>query len=234
MEIGENLRAWDKGHDWSRQGDEWSDSWGGPENQWYWSLYPRIHKYIPCDTILEIAPGFGRWTQFLYNLCKRLIIVDLSPKCIMYCKERFNHCKNIEYVVNDGRSLEMIGSNSIDFVFSFDSLVHADDDAISGYIPEISRVLNAGGVAFVHHSNLADAGPVKNTQCRADMSAKKVKAYIEANGLSCIGQETLNWGGEAQIDCLTIFGKRDGRCVLIMNDQYCKEADYIRFLSGIY
>ncbi|MEK6280890.1 MAG: hypothetical protein AABN95_11100 [Acidobacteriota bacterium] len=26
---------------------------------------PRIHPFIPVGTILEIAPGYGRWTHYL-------------------------------------------------------------------------------------------------------------------------------------------------------------------------
>lgn len=231
MKIEENIRAWDLEHDWSRQGDEWSDSWGGTENQWHWSLYPRIHKYVPCDTILEIAPGFGRWTQFLYVLCENLILADLSTKCIEYCKKRFIGRRSIRYFVNDGRTLDGIDSNSVDFVFSFESLVHADDDAMSGYIPEIGRVLRPEGVAFLHHSNLASTENVINTHMRASMSAQKILAYIKLSGLNCIGQETLNLGGKPR---LTTFGKRKGSEILIENSQYDREVDYIRSLSRIY
>jgi len=29
---------------------------------------------------LEIAPGFGRWTHFLRDLCSELIIVDIAER----------------------------------------------------------------------------------------------------------------------------------------------------------
>jgi len=38
---------------------------------------------------LEIAPGHGRWTQFLQRLCQSLVAVDISEKCVEHCKTRF-------------------------------------------------------------------------------------------------------------------------------------------------
>ena len=84
-------------------------------------LYPRIHRFIPAPTILEIAPGFGRWTQFLKRHCQSLIAVDISKKCIEFCKARFPSGPHITFQVNDGTSLPAIPDDSVDFVFSFDS-----------------------------------------------------------------------------------------------------------------
>ena len=89
--------------------------------QWYGSILPRISAFVPADTILEIAPGYGRWTAFLKDLCKRMIIVDLSEKCIDRCRQRFENLSHISYFVNDGKSLEMVVDGSVDFIFSFDS-----------------------------------------------------------------------------------------------------------------
>ncbi len=63
--IEENKQYWDFTYPWTKQGDEWSLAWGGVVQQWYWVLLPRIHAFVPAGTILEIGPGFGRWTQFL-------------------------------------------------------------------------------------------------------------------------------------------------------------------------
>ncbi|MGH9580831.1 MAG: hypothetical protein ACRD2R_07555, partial [Terriglobales bacterium] len=67
-----NLEFWDGVHDWSRQGDEWSRPWGGSELEWWGSIFPRIRSFLPAGMILEIAPGHGRWTQFLAGLCQRM------------------------------------------------------------------------------------------------------------------------------------------------------------------
>lgn len=140
--------------DWSTGGDEWSTWWGGTAALWYGALLPRIHSFVPAGTVLEIAPGFGRWTQYLKELSERLILVDLADKCIEHCKSRFADAKNLEFHVNDGRSLPMVDDASVDFVFTWDSLVHADMDIIRDYVAEFRRILTPDGVAFVHHSNV--------------------------------------------------------------------------------
>ena len=47
----------------------------------------------------------------------------------------------------------MIEDGSVDFAFSFDSLVHADAEVVTGYLRELERTLASEGVGFVHHSN---------------------------------------------------------------------------------
>src|SRR5688572_15044562 len=113
--VEQNLQMWSLGCDWATGGEEL----GGSEAQWFGVLLPRIHAFIPTGTILEIAPGFGRWTNHLKNYCQHLIVVDLVDKCISACQQRFASESNITYHVNDGKSLAMVPENSIDFVFSF-------------------------------------------------------------------------------------------------------------------
>ena len=78
--IEENRSLFGESYDWPQAGEEWSTPWGNAHMQWYGSILPRISAFVPTDTILEVAPGYGRWTAFLKDLCKRLIIVDLAER----------------------------------------------------------------------------------------------------------------------------------------------------------
>ena len=142
----QNLTAWNQTYPWPQQGEEWSSTWGGSEAQWFFVIYPRIHLFIPAKTILEIAPGYGRWTDYLRNYCQRLVGVDLSPSCIEACKRRFASLSDASFHVNDGYSLAMIPDESVDFAFSFDSLVHAENDVIAAYLEQLSKILAANVV----------------------------------------------------------------------------------------
>jgi ubiquinone/menaquinone biosynthesis C-methylase UbiE len=150
----ENLQVWNGWYDWPGEGDEWSAQFGGTESLWWFILYPRIHRFLPAATILEIAPGYGRWTQFLKAQCRSMIAVDISEKCIEHCKTRFASDNHIKYHVNDGTSLAAVRDDSIDFVFSFDSLVHAEKDVIEGYLIQLVKKLTPNGIGFFHHSNI--------------------------------------------------------------------------------
>ena len=110
--VEENKKAWDQTYNWPQAGDEWSNAWGGVYAQWYGVLLPRLYRFLPAQTILEISPGYGRWSQFLVDFCTNLILVDISNTCIKACKKRFSNETHISYHVNDGKSLEMIGDKS--------------------------------------------------------------------------------------------------------------------------
>jgi hypothetical protein len=152
--VEQNLFLWGKADGWKDDGDKWSVQWGSTDLEWSTSIFPRIRKFIPAPTILEIAPGFGRWTQFLKGFCDQLIAVDVSPACIARCKERFASDPHVRCYTNDGKSLPMVEDGSIDFAFSFDSLVHVEADIITAYLNQLGKKLKPGGFAFIHHSNL--------------------------------------------------------------------------------
>jgi SAM-dependent methyltransferase len=229
-EIDQNRDVW-QSWDWSQQGDEWSTWWGGTEAMWFGALLPRIHSFVPTGTILEIGPGYGRWTQYLKDLCERLVVVDLTESCIAHCQERFAECTHIDYHLNDGRSLKMIEDESIDFVFSFDSLVHVEADAIGAYLAQFATKLRPGGAGFLHHSNIRDyrlltrlARRVPRRHLRPlvsrglvidlpawraeSMSAGIFAAQCQRTGLSCVSQEKINWEhGPYLIDALSVIAR---------------------------
>src|SRR5437868_619124 len=99
--LEENKQVWGSTYDWSRGGVEWSIGWGSVDMQWYGTLLPRVHRFLPADHVLEIAPGFGRWTQYLKDHSRKLTLVDLSARCIAACRERFAADQHLNYHVND-------------------------------------------------------------------------------------------------------------------------------------
>jgi SAM-dependent methyltransferase len=163
--VLENLEAWNSRYPWTGAGEEWSEQFGGTEALWWFILYPRIHRFLPTDRILEIAPGYGRWTRYLKGYCRSLVGVDLSAKCVEHCTLRFSADPNVKLYMNDGRSLSMVENESVDFVFSFDSLVHAEKEVIENYLLQIAAKLRPDGAAFIHHSNLGSyAGRIRLLQ----------------------------------------------------------------------
>ena len=247
--IEDNLRCWNETYDWSQKGETWSSGWGGPEAQWYGTLFPRLHAFLPTHSILEIAPGYGRWTQMLKEHCEKLAVVDLADSCIEACKKRFHKDTHITYHVNDGKSLAMIQDNTIDFMFSFDSLVHAEKDVIEIYLAQLARKLTPNGVGFIHHSNIGmyvDPSTGKlpdflsNRHWRGtSMTARLFKKFCSAAGLQCISQELINWGTTAAlIDCLSLFTRRDSVWArpnrIFINTGFMAEAAYLRKVMLLY
>jgi 2-polyprenyl-3-methyl-5-hydroxy-6-metoxy-1,4-benzoquinol methylase len=247
--IEENLRAWEPESTWLQDGNEWSHAWGGPEPEWFGSIYPRIRTFLPAPRILEIAPGFGRWTQFLKNYCEHLAVVDLTAACIEACKKRFQAESHISYHVNDGKSLEMIPDKSLDFVFSFDSMVHVEADVIEAYLDQLAKKLSDNGVGFIHHSNIgmfldSETGKLsfENTHWRGEsMTGKLFEDFCDKANLQCITQELVNWGEADEprvIDCFSLFTLKTSLWArpntVIVNDKFVEEAKYIERLSHGY
>jgi ubiquinone/menaquinone biosynthesis C-methylase UbiE len=255
--IQENKAFWDGLYNWKEGGDEWSQAWGSPRTQWFGTILPRIHSFIPTKVILEIACGYGRWTHYLKDLCDHLIAVDISEECIQACKNRFADDKSVSFHVNDGKSLDMAADQSVDFVFSMDSLVHVDDTVIEAYIKEINRILTRDGAAFLHHSNLGEYSSLLNITKKAgiqgllmrigvlektyhwrdmDVSAKKVEMLAEKYGMQCISQEAINWGTKSTLlDCFTIIARKDSSLFrenrVLLNPSFGSE---IRRISRLY
>jgi SAM-dependent methyltransferase len=249
--VEQNLDVWNR-WDWSHQGDEWSAWWGGTEAMWYGALLPRIHSFVPAGRVLEIAPGFGRWTQYLKDRCDSLTVVDLTEQCIEHCRERFANESHIEYHVNDGRSLGMVEDDSIDFAFSFDSLVHVEADVIESYLRDLATKLKPNAVGVIHHSNAGELRRLASISRRVprralpvlvrrgialdvaawraeSMSANLFVEQCQRVGLSCIAQEKLSWEhGPHLIDTISIFtpagSSHDRPLEVVRNPLFRREA----------
>jgi len=243
--VTENLRYWSS-YQWSDAGDEWSTAWGGTGYLWWGTIFPRIRAFVPTGTILEIAPGYGRCTQYLKDFCEKLIVVDLAENCIAACRKRFASCSHIEYFVNDGASLAMIENDSIDFVFSWDSLVHAESDVLRSYLEHLAAKLKPGGYGFIHHSNIGafknpETGDltIENRHWRGEsMSAELFRQYCRDVGLTCLSQEIVTWGCTDLTDSFSVFikGSIPGyeHPVVFENTEFGKEAARLKKLSELY
>ena len=245
--VEENLQSWSH-YDWSQRGDEWSYRWGGTEYVWWGTVFPRVQAFLPANGILELGPGFGRCTQYLKNFCKELTVVDLVERCIEACKERFSDCGHISYFCNDGKSLNMVPDDSIDFIFSWDSLVHCECDVIENYVAEFARVLKPNGAGFVHHANMGyyrsrEDGEefIKNNNVHwraVSMSGELFEKYCRESGLQCVAQELIGWGGEILNDCFSSFvpqGSILARPNVVREDEkFMDEVDHLAALAEMY
>ncbi len=258
--IDTNKNIWDGEYEWTNRGDEWSAAWGGPAMQWYGAILPRIQRNVPAENVLEIACGFGRWTNFLKDLCDHLVVVDLSQECIEACQKRFKDSTNIEYQLNDGKSLDTISDDSIDFMFSYDSLVHADTGVLDAYLSQLGRILRNNGAAFIHHSNFGEYYPrlsgirrfrrlemmfeklnlVEPSHMRdPQVTAEIVAQLARDNDLLCISQEIVPWGTKRMhLDCFSTIVKKESPHArenrIYRNGQFMKEARNLSRLSQLY
>lgn len=238
-----NKRLW-KRYDWSQAGEEWSANWGDTYNLWNAVLLPRIGPFLGAVRAVEIGPGYGRLTAFLKDRCASLVLVDIADNCIEFCRQRFAADTHLEFWVNNGCSLSMLPDASIDVVFSFDSLVHADMEVLTAYLREIERVLKIGGRAMLHHSNLAAlTEPLAggNNHLRApDVSAQSVRAALAHHlGLECRVQELISWdASDRLLDCISSLVRTERPAgappEILVNREFFQLAQQLKRISDIY
>ncbi|MEP7015525.1 MAG: class I SAM-dependent methyltransferase [Verrucomicrobiota bacterium] len=237
---------------WKDGGEEWSKPWGTSAAQWAGAILPRIRDCLRAGTILEIAPGFGRWTHYLRDYCDTLWAVEKSEQCFEACRRRFVNDPRVTVYHNDGRSLSMIPDESIDFVFTFDSLVHVKREVIESYLCELKTKLKIGGKGFFHHSNFGSYTPsardhlpqsflklLQKTKIldwehhrTPSMTADLFRALCAQNGLHCLTQELINWRSRRLIDCFSLFSRTGSgeqvATTITCNPGFMREATRIR------
>jgi SAM-dependent methyltransferase len=223
---------------------------------------PRIHAFIPARVVLELGPGEGRWSRYLRALADQLILVDVAQHCVDACRRLFEHDPEVSCHLGDGRSLPMVADQSVDFAFSFDSLVHAEADVLHDYVHELARTLKPDGIAFIHHSNMAAyrrgaavarripdgvrrrltiRGLLVNVYAwRADSTSAEQFAQLCAEaGMSCVGQELIAWEyGRHLSDAISLVTPRGSRWDrpnrVVRNRAFMEEARHRARLVALY
>src|SRR5437660_709375 len=142
----------------------------------------------------------------------------------------------------------MIPDASVDFVFCFDSLVHAEADVLENYVAQISTKLTMQGVGFIHHSDLGShidkltgelPPEIQNRHWRAkSVSAELVEEYCKRVRLECISQEIVHWGGDMLTDCFSILTREDSAWARaterFVNPKFMNEGKYVSSLARLY
>ena len=137
--LASNLRMWDESYEWPQDGDEWQGQaalCGVPYDEWKASLVAHlIDPHVgPESTVLEIAPGRGRWSEYLVRRAAHVTLVDLSPSCLAHCRERFRGFANVDYALTAGDALPAEAEGRIDFVWSYDAFVHMHPEVVAAYL----------------------------------------------------------------------------------------------------
>ena len=197
--VTENRRIWNT-YDWSKRGEEWTlDAKlykGIDPDKWKETVINEMMlKYIKNgSTILEIGIGAGRWSEVLQRVGGRVILTDISQKCIEICKDRFAYAHNIEYHLIEER-LDFINDNTIDGIWSYDVFVHINPSDIEKYISDFGRILKPGAYAIIHHSNMdlrekSTREKISNVTkgLRSYMSASVFEKWIQRYGMQIIEQ----------------------------------------------
>lgn len=188
-------------HEIKNLGDEWKDQakfCKQSYEDWKKSLidtfmFPYIHKQ---SSVLEIACGHGRWTEFLLKVAKEVFAVDVRQKFLDFCKERFKGATNLNLILKTEKELEI--NKKIDFVWSYDSFVHFNPEIVFEYIKFFGKCMNKDAIGVIHHANTkVTTGAFGN---RAYMTKELFAEMINETSLKIV-QQTDEWGTNKQYNC---------------------------------
>jgi len=135
----------------------YGEKWGNPENKKNLKiikakfLTPFINEN---HTALEIGPGGGRWTVYLLKF-KRLYLLDLNNEFFPYLKKRFGDPQNVSYHQTNGTDFPNIPKNSVDFLFSFGTFVHLDQEIILEYLDNMKNILKENSNVVLSYSDMS-------------------------------------------------------------------------------
>jgi ubiquinone/menaquinone biosynthesis C-methylase UbiE len=215
MPTLEENRFWDK-YEWPQDGDEWTDQaafCGMAYSVWKQDIVDAliVPSVAESSTVLEVAVGHGRWTLFLARRARRYIGIDFNPSSVSFCRRRFAHLTNVDFHTTDGRTLSLVPSGSVQFVWSFDSFVHIEPDITEGYMAEFARVLSPGGRCSIHHPGRPS--PEQRAKGgRSELTEDLFARIANANGLRVLSQVD-SWGTGKRsnmklfADCISIIEK---------------------------
>ncbi len=162
---------------------------------------------IPTGSrVLEIGPGAGRWTAVLLERASHLKVVDVTPKCIDLCRQRFQGAAQIDYYVNDGSDLSFLPPGSIDRIWSWDVFVHLGVPEIERYVQQFATILSPGAGGVLHH---ATSGRAQGRGWRTGIPAEQMRQLLGAQGLRVVEQFN-SWNNEKEVppeppDLVTVF-----------------------------
>jgi SAM-dependent methyltransferase len=106
-------------------------------------------------SMLDLGVGAGRTTGFFAPFARQYIGIDLAPRMITTCRERFGTLRGCDFRVGDAADLDDLADASCDIVlFSFNGIDCLDPDRRVVCLRSARRLLRAGGIFLFSAHNL--------------------------------------------------------------------------------
>ncbi len=161
---------------------------------------------------LEIACGHGRHTYQLLSEYPECVVTaqDINQENIDSVKGRFEGDSRVSPLLGNGYDLTPLRDESFTLVFSYDAMVHFDDEVVFSYLQEIVRVLKPGGRALLHHSNWTGTpggSHRDNRGWRNFMSHIWVAHGAQKLGLNVVQQVVIPWADCVALDAISLLEK---------------------------
>lgn len=114
---------------------------------------------------LDVGCLDGKWAVVLAKHFAKVHLTDLTDQLKGILSEKLGQ-KMGYFHKTKGDELSGFADETIDFIFSMDSLVRAPKKSIFNYFSEFYRTLNKGGIIYIHLPVIEKPRCIaKNLQC---------------------------------------------------------------------
>jgi SAM-dependent methyltransferase len=147
-------------------------------------LFPFIN---PDHTALEIGPGGGRWTKYLLSFGK-VIAVDFYQPVIDEFVRQFR-APHLTVVKNNGTDFPGIDDKSTNFVWSYGTFVHLDEEIIRGYLASLPRILAPAAHVVIHYSDKRKP-KARDNPSFSENDPPRMRRLVEHAGFEVVKEDT--------------------------------------------
>jgi ubiquinone/menaquinone biosynthesis C-methylase UbiE len=99
--------------------------------------------------ILDLACGIGRTCKWVAPHVDEYIGIDFIPEMIKKAREYNSEFENAKFVVNDGKTLNVLNADYFDLAYSELAFQHMLKPVQESYVNEIFQVLKKDGLFYV-------------------------------------------------------------------------------------
>jgi phospholipid N-methyltransferase len=140
---------------------------------------------------VELGPGGGRWTRYLLGF-GTVYAVDYHEELLDELKRNFKSPKMV-FVRNNGTDFPGITEESVDYLFSFGTVVHLDAHLIEAYLTNMKPVLRIGANAVIQYSDKTKIMAQLNKGF-SENTPQKMRAMVLAAGYRILEEDlTTLW-----------------------------------------
>jgi ubiquinone/menaquinone biosynthesis C-methylase UbiE len=136
---------------------------------------------------LEIGCGPGRLMRPMARHFEEIHGIDISDEMIVRARRNLSATPNALPCHAQASDLSGYPDNHFDFVYSYAVFQHIPSgDVVFGYLREVARVLEAGGIAHLQLNGLPKSSQTYTTWSGFRISAQEVRDFTVSSGLQLL------------------------------------------------
>ena len=188
--------------------------------------YLSFRNFVKDKNVLDAACGEGYGSRILAEKAKSVIGLDISKETVERANQSYaTECTNLSYQCGSIANMQMIESDSIDVVVSFETIEHVDEETQKVFMKEIKRVLKPDGILIMSTPNKRIYSDLYNYH-----NEFHVKEFYQEEFLSFISDNFKNMNVFSQsfeVACIIDDMKREKSFLNVYNTCRAEEAKYI-------